>query len=210
MISTNFKNNATYMLRNILVVVTFLLSSLHLCSQCDNTHPDYQALMALYNSTDGANWTNNDGWIEGAAGESCDPCNFFGQPWFGIECQNNTVITIGLQNNELTGKIPKEISGLSIERLDLSINNLTEEIPIEISKLTNLELLYLDRNKLVGQIPIEISQLVNLKFLDLSLNQLSGKIPIELSSLLNLQLLRLRNNNLSGCFPEALCLIDLL
>ena len=35
------------------------------------------ALIALYNSTDGANWTDNTGWL-GEAGTECS--------WFGIRC----------------------------------------------------------------------------------------------------------------------------
>ena len=35
------------------------------------------ALIALYNSTDGANWTDNTGWL-GEAGTECS--------WFGVRC----------------------------------------------------------------------------------------------------------------------------
>ena len=40
------------------------------------------ALVALYNSTDGANWTDNTGWL-GAAGTECS--------WFGVACSNGSV-----------------------------------------------------------------------------------------------------------------------
>ena len=53
---------------------------------CNPPHPDYESLMQLYNATNGANWSTNTGWIEGAAGESCNPCDWMGEPWFGINC----------------------------------------------------------------------------------------------------------------------------
>ena len=49
-------------------------------------HPDYPALIALYNATNGDNWTNNTNW-----GANCDVCN-----WAGITCENNRVTRICL------------------------------------------------------------------------------------------------------------------
>ena len=41
-----------------------------------------EALIALYNSTNGANWTNNSDWL-GSAGTECD--------WYGIDCSGGKV-----------------------------------------------------------------------------------------------------------------------
>ena len=78
--------------------------------QCpDPKHPDYDALMGLYTSTNGANWINKTGWEGGAAGTNCDPCS----GWYGIVCQNGRVTGINLPGNNLSGYI----SVLSYEEL---------------------------------------------------------------------------------------------
>ena len=62
------------------------------------------ALIALYNSTDGANWKDNTGWM-GAAGTECT--------WFGVTCSNNSVSRLSFWQNQLTGTIPSELGNLT-------------------------------------------------------------------------------------------------
>ncbi len=64
----------------------------------DVSEDEYNTLVALYNATDGANWTNNDGWLEDNS--VCD--------WYGITCggSNSYVQSIHLQTNGLSGYIP--------------------------------------------------------------------------------------------------------
>jgi Leucine-rich repeat (LRR) protein len=57
-----------------------------------------------------------------------------------------------------------------LEYLYLDNNNLTGEIPKEIGNLTNLIGLYLFNNKLTGVIPEEIKNLTDLDFLYLDYN----------------------------------------
>jgi hypothetical protein len=53
-------------------------------------------LTAFYDSTGGANWDDNDGWL----GEK-DECD-----WYGITCNDSSLVTaIDLPNNKLTGSI---------------------------------------------------------------------------------------------------------
>ena len=65
-----------------------------------------EALVALYNSTDGANWENNTNWLEG------DPCSNL---WFGVTCDDSgtTVMDISLEVNQLSGPIPPELGELT-------------------------------------------------------------------------------------------------
>ena len=197
------------MLRTLLTIIC-LYFCFSFYGQCDSPHPDYEALIALYNSTDGPNWSNNDGWREGAAGESCDPCNgndlltagAIGMPWQGIGCINNRVTHISLWKNNLVGEIPTEISLFSnLIRLDIQQNKLSGIIPLEISNLKNLKVLCLQLNELRGQIPSELSKLSSLESLALDGNQLSGSIPIGLSELTNLSFIRLDGNELTGNIP---------
>jgi hypothetical protein len=56
---------------------TLLLISLAGASYAQIPQIERDALVALYNSTDGANWTDNTGWL-GEAGTECS--------WFGVRC----------------------------------------------------------------------------------------------------------------------------
>ncbi|GAA4820803.1 hypothetical protein GCM10011365_23210 [Marinicella pacifica] len=154
------------------------------------------ALVALYNSTDGANWSDNTNWLVG------DPCD---NSWFGIVCGTNTITEISMGSNNLVGIIPVELGNLSnLQRLNLTLNQLSGTIPKELSNLSNLNYLYLTSNRLSGSIPKELSNLSNLQSLNLSRNQLSGTIPKELGNLSNLRELSLFTNQLYGSIPVEL------
>ncbi|KAI9116445.1 hypothetical protein K1719_012612 [Acacia pycnantha] len=85
---------------------------------------------------------------------------------------------IDFSDNELSGKIPREIGHLlELVSLDLSGNNLSGEIPWDFGNLHALEFLDLSTNHMSGTIPSSLSQLNWLAVLNLSHNNLSGKIP---------------------------------
>ncbi|MCH81649.1 LRR receptor-like serine/threonine-protein kinase FLS2-like, partial [Trifolium medium] len=88
-----------------------------------------------------------------------------------------------------------------VTSIDLSDNNFTGDIPIEITKLYGLIVLNLSRNHISGKIPETMSNMLQLSSLDLSDNQLSETIPSSLSSLSFLGSLDLSNNNLMGVIP---------
>jgi hypothetical protein len=54
-----------------------------------------QALVALYDSTDGDNWLDNTGWKV-----TNTPCN-----WFGVTCKKGSVGKIELPSNNLKGSL---------------------------------------------------------------------------------------------------------
>ncbi|XP_060670881.1 receptor-like protein EIX2 [Ziziphus jujuba] len=85
--------------------------------------------------------------------------------------------------------------------IDLSGNNLSGDLPREITKLSGLVFLNLSRNHISGHIPESISKLEQLSSLDLSSNKFSGAIPRTLASLSFLGFLNLSNNNFSGRIP---------
>ncbi|EEF47491.1 serine/threonine-protein kinase bri1, putative [Ricinus communis] len=87
--------------------------------------------------------------------------------------------------------------------LDLSHNNLTREIPEELTNLSALGTLNLSWNKFSGQIPESIGNMRWLESLDLSCNHLVGSIPPSMSSLTSLSYLNLSYNNLSGRIPST-------
>ena len=59
-----------------------LLISLAGVSYAQIPQIERDALIALYNSTDGDNWTDNTGWL-GEAGTECS--------WFGVTCMNEYI-----------------------------------------------------------------------------------------------------------------------
>ena len=67
--------------------------------------------------------------------------------------------------------------------IDLSSNNLSGEIPEEITTLDALVNLNLSQNRFSGVVPNKIGEMQSLESLDLSRNNLSREIPASLSSL---------------------------
>jgi Leucine-rich repeat (LRR) protein len=156
-----------------------------------------EALIALYTSTNGANWTNRGGWL-GAAGSECS--------WFGVTCANSNRLTaVSLSSNNLVGTLPLELRNMTnLQSLFLSYNQLGGSIPAELGNLTNLIDLRLDGNALSGSIPPELGNLTNLQVLFLDFNRLSGNIPARLGNLANLLSLSLSGNQLGGIIPAEL------
>ena len=165
------------------------------------------ALIALYNSTDGDNWTDNSGWktppleTDGFAAYGTE------DTWHGVTCDagNNFVTEIHLNSNNLTGPVPLALSNLiNLTGLDMRHNQLTGTIPPELGNLMNLEYLWLTQNQLTGNIPPELSGLTNLRYLNLHDNQLTGTIPTQLCNLTYLNNLDLQYNQLTGNIPSEL------
>ncbi|XP_027922872.1 receptor-like protein EIX2 [Vigna unguiculata] len=88
-----------------------------------------------------------------------------------------------------------------LQSIDFSCNNLTGEMPKEMTYMLGLVSLNISRNNLSGEIPLEIGNLGSLDSLDLSRNHFSGKIPSTLSNIDRLAMIDLSNNNLSGRIP---------
>ena len=154
------------------------------------------ALVALYEATDGDNWTNNRNWLTDAPiGE-----------WFGVSADDSgRVIELILSQNQLNGEIPAELGRLTdLEYMDLFGNQLQGEIPAELGSLGNLTVLRIWANQLVGAIPPELGNLASLNQLVLGINELSGEIPPELGNLTNLTHMDLTLNQLSGEIPAEL------
>lgn len=165
------------------------------------TQHEREALIALYEATDGDNWSNNDNWkVDGEFNDSGTE-----DTWHGVTVENDVITELTLPGNNLTGEIPSELGDLtSLTELTLTTNNLTGTIPAELENLTGLEQLHLPDNNLTGAIPTELGNLSNLTQLLLSKNNLSGDIPAELGNLSNLTHLRLTGNAFTGEIPPEL------
>ncbi|GJZ10061.1 receptor-like protein EIX2 [Tanacetum coccineum] len=90
-----------------------------------------------------------------------------------------------------------------LKSIDLSSNNLTGDIPAELTDLHGLHALNMSKNALLSEIPPKIGQMKSLLTLDLSRNNLSGRIPSSMSQMTLLNYLDVSYNNLSGRIPSS-------
>lgn len=156
-----------------------------------------EALIELYNATDGPNWKNNENWC------SDKPLD----EWYGIETRgypyvyflmlhvNNLKGTlpkgfltklgpcndVSLSTNQLNGQLPEDIAvNLSAEQLHFSNNNYTGTLPAKVFKLPYLKSFSAGSNKLTGTIPEGAAYLMQYNQLGLSGNDFSGDLPTDI------------------------------
>ncbi|MCP4349126.1 MAG: hypothetical protein GY795_26905 [Desulfobacterales bacterium] len=156
-----------------------------------------EALVALFNSTDGPNWDDSahNRWNTDSSPSS----------WMGVTVSAGHVTGLDRNHRNLNGSLPAELGNLTnLEILFLIGNELSGSVPSELGNLTNLELLLLSNNQLSGPVPPELGNLNNLQYLRLSDNELSGHVPPELGNMANLEILYLSSNELSGSVPSEL------
>ena len=157
---------------------------------------DRDALIALYEATDGPNWNERENWV------SRRPLRL----WKGVRVNAAGRVTeLRLLGNGLTGSIPPELGWLTeLTDLTLSGNNLRGAIPPELGRLRALKQLVLRNNSFTGPIPEQLGNLAALTELDLAGNALTGAIPKAFGALRDLIFLELSRNNLTGPLPPEL------
>ncbi|XP_059064880.1 receptor-like protein 18 [Cryptomeria japonica] len=156
------------------------LSSLHVLDISHNgligyIPPQLAALKSMRNSTAGSSHDN-----DGSSYYYKEEIQVFnkGLEMVYVSSVMLFITCIDLSVNNLTGDIPSVIGNLkSLHTLNLSDNGLTGEIPRSFGLLTELESLDLSNNKLHGRIPNEMLQVSYLSFFIVSNNRLCGKIP---------------------------------
>ena len=177
----------------------FLRLGLDFCGDGKSLIPpgsDTEALVALYNATDGENWPDNTNWMS-----SESVCK-----WYGVSCRGSRtgrVLTLNLAGHNLSGELPAELGNLTgLLILNLGQNNLSGDIPPELGSLKRLHALNLAQNNFSGDIPSELGTIAGLSQLNLNDNRLSGEIPPELGSIERLRILNLSGNDLEGSLPS--------
>ena len=176
-------------------------------AQSSDVQTDRDALVALYDATNGDDWTFNTNWLSDA------PLG----DWYGVNTNvSGRVVSVYLKGrgglfgqaptpHGLSGHLPEELGNLShLTTLNLGVNNLRGLIPESLGKLERLTQLNLEDNDFSGHIPVEIGDLSRLTSLRLANNQLTGPIPTELGSLERLTFLDLSGNALLGQIPIEL------
>ena len=149
---------------------------------------DREALVALYNATNGPNWNNNTNWLsDRPLGE-----------WHGVSTDASGRVTrILLEFNQLSGALPSEVGILtSLTDLDLAYNDIRDISGLAgLTNLTVLDLTEIKGSQTSGaeqRSPLDLSPLAGLTSLiqlNLNYNKISDLSP--LASLTNLKSLNL-------------------
>ena len=113
----------------------------------------------FFSATGGTSWIDSSGWTDA----SVPMCL-----WYGVTCQGNSITTIALHQNRLSGTLPA------------SLGNLTALS--DLSALAQLSILDLSSNQLNGTLPLSWSALAQLQELNLQSNALSGALPSSLGA----------------------------
>jgi Leucine-rich repeat (LRR) protein len=156
------------------------------------------ALIAIYDATGGDSWVDRTGW-KGAPGTECT--------WYGVGCNTagDTVTTLSLERNHLSGALPAAIGSFpGLTDLYLQDNHLTGAVPPAIGSLANLRILSLDSNQFSGPLPPQIGNATSLQELSFRLNGITDHIPPEIGQLVNLTYLSGAGNQLTGSIPGEL------
>ncbi len=160
----------------------------------------HQSLSALYTSTGGDQWYNNENWDLAKTPNEQDL-----DQWHGISMLEGWIYSLRLFQNNLTGVLPSELVGLSeLQILDLADNSLSGSIPDGWNRFSELRSLILAYNSFSGAIPSELGELTKLEWLNLYENSFSGPIPSSLGNLVNLKILDLDKNMFTGSIPSEL------
>ncbi|TKW37962.1 hypothetical protein SEVIR_1G083600v4 [Setaria viridis] len=96
-------------------------------------------------------------------------------------CKNLTTLLIGLNFKHEIMPQDERIDGFeNLQVFSINDCSLSGKVPPWLSKLTDLEMLFLFNNQLTGSIPDWISNLNSLFYIDLSNNSLTGELPTAL------------------------------
>lgn len=123
--------------------------------------------------------------------------------WRGVFCSPSSRRVTGLSLPSLSLRGPLlSLSALDqLRLLDLHDNRLNGTV-LPLENCTNLRLVYLAGNDISGEIPKEISFLKRMIRLDLSDNNIRGVIPREILGFTRILTIRLQNNELTGRIPD--------
>lgn len=144
------------------------------CNNADVPAAQCNALVDLYNATEGANWTTKTNWLDDNT--VCD--------WFGVQCEDlgdgDTVVSLNLFENDLDGTLPASLADL-----------------------TDLKFLNMRENQIDPPLP-NLGALSELISIDFSHNPLSGPFPswINATNFPNLSQLDFNNSLINGAFPD--------
>jgi Leucine-rich repeat (LRR) protein len=108
------------------------------------------------------------------------------------------------QKGGFGGQIPEELGKLvNLNILNLGGNNFSGGVPPELQSMSLLNTLDLGQMDLTGEIPPWLGNMASLRTLVLRGNELNGSIPPSLGKLVNLTAIDLSSNSLTGPIPDS-------
>jgi len=120
---------------------------------------------------------------------------------------------LNVQGNNLSGELPEEISRLiNLRSLSVSKNAFTGSIPYWLNNLPSLETLLAADNDFGGSL-IDFANFKKISYIDLSGNSLTGEIPLSFLASVDMEeklVVDLSRNNLKGSIPRELVHLDRL
>ena len=204
------------------IYLFFIFFSQFLSAQQSISTGERNALISIYQNTNGANWSQSWDLTK-------DP-----KTWFGIKIKNHSVTEISLRGNVLSGNFPTNLAIFkNLRVLDFSNNNLTGEVSPNVGSLSNLISFSINDNKLTGDpsaafsslstltefsighnlftisdINVILQNLPQLKALNIANLSLTS-VPQKISTLSQLQVLDLSDNRLKTGFNNLTNLVNL-
>lgn len=147
----------------IISIFTILLATHN--SQAQVAVGDSLALVNLYATNNGANWSNP--WQLG------QPIN----TWAGVQVQGNRVRGLNLNGRGLQGQIANLNTLTELRTLLLANNQLFGSVA-GITGLANLQELSLAGNDYENEIPVALTAISTLRTLNLAANDFTGEIGV--------------------------------
>ncbi|KAM3206166.1 hypothetical protein ACQJBY_061688 [Aegilops geniculata] len=109
------------------------------------------------------------------------------------------VTDLDISNNEISGRLPRNMEFMSLQNFFINSNKLTGEIP---NLPRNISILDMSENSLSGNLPSNM-EITDLRSLWLRSNQITGRIPESLCKVESLFVLELSNNLFAGQLPQC-------
>jgi hypothetical protein len=194
-LSMNFNLKKAFLINLLFMLFFFCAPLTRAALHCEENYQfrfmtvsECEALMQIYNATDGPNWQKNrfgdDPWdADGPICGSTVVCSDDGPT------RGKHVVQLNLKIVGMDGVLPgSAFASLPyLHQIDLSNNSLHGLIPVQIAELPAIKTLILSHNEFVGAIPEDL------------LGDGEALPPFYLNDSLNLS-----NNNLSGRLPLSL------
>lgn len=163
-------------------------------SQCE-------ALIDLYNSTDGDNWRYNDGWGSNNV-----------RNWSGVwvSLQDKKVQSLHLGYNHMRGELPSSFKQLMGADIHVNNNDLSGTLADDLFQSEKEARIYnFQHNNFSGAIPSSISNIKKSSQLNLSNNKFTGSVPSAIYEFASRAVsFNFSNNRLSGSLPHPPAVID--
>lgn len=180
---------------------------------------DSLALVALYNATDGENWTTRwnlkrpmKNWpqvlVEEVDGEmrvtKVMPQGFGLKGTIPEDIKYMDKLRyFSVEDNKVSGTFPEFFCDMKqLELLNLAKNNFNGEIPATLFDLPKLIYLILKGNRFSGKLPENIGNCKSLQTMEIQVNDFEGEIPRSFSQLVKLRYVQVGANRFHGALPD--------